>query len=161
MPHPETRRALRAAGVCAAFLAIALAASGAQAQIYKWVDAQGRTHYGEKPADGTPATPIAAPSPPSDPARANTPEKWKDMERDLRTRRLDKERAEEAQKQATTANTAERQRHCRAAEREIRILESQAPVFTRDAKGERVYATDEVRAKELKAWKQKYQEHCT
>ena len=26
---------------------------------------------------------------------------------------------------------------------------------------ERVYATDEVREKELKAWKQKYQEYCT
>lgn len=158
MPHPEARRALNR-GVAGLLLAALLPAGAAHAQIYKWVDSQGRTHYGEKPADGTPAKPIAPPTQPSEPARANTPAKWKEMERDLRTRRLDRERAEDAEKKA--AGSAERQRQCRAAEREIRILESQAPVFTRDAKGERVYATDEVRERELKAWKQKYQESCT
>jgi len=66
---------LRARHVCIAFmLASACAAAPfAQAQIYKWVDAQGRTHYGERPADaGTaPATrvkvsvspAVAAPAP--------------------------------------------------------------------------------------------------
>ncbi|MEO5691632.1 MAG: DUF4124 domain-containing protein [Usitatibacter sp.] len=159
MPDTEARRALSIRAGRAVLLAALLCGVDAQAQIYKWVDAQGRTHYGEKPADGTPATAIAAPSPPSEPARSNNPEKWKEMERDLRTRRLDKARAEEAQQKKQ--DSAERKRECANAQRQITILERQAPVYSRDAKGERVYASDEVREKELQAWKRAYQDNCS
>lgn len=157
MPDTEARRALISGVARAALMAAMLCGAGAQAQIYKWVDAQGRTHYGEKPVDGTPATAIAAPPPPSEPARSNNPEKWKELERDLRTRRLDKERAEDAQQKK---NSAERKRECAKAQRQITVLERQAPVFSRDARGERVYATDEERGRELQAWKRFWQENC-
>jgi len=157
MPDLEARRAVKCAA--AALVAAALAAATAQAQqIYKWVDAQGRTHYGEKPADGTPASPIAAPTPPSSPAQANNPEKWKDMERDLRTRRMDRERAEEAKN--SEANSAQRKRNCEDARGRIKMLEEPIPVYKRDSKGERVYFTDEQREVELRDQKRKYQENC-
>ena len=67
--------------------------AAASQPIYKWVDANGRTHYGEKPPEGVKATPVAAPTPPSSsaPAPADSPQRWKDAERVLREERLEKE----------------------------------------------------------------------
>ena len=42
------------------FLAAALASSLAGAQPYKWVDAQGRTHYGDRPPAEAKARPVTA-----------------------------------------------------------------------------------------------------
>jgi hypothetical protein len=143
-------------GLLLATLALAL---GAQAQqIYKWVDAQGRTHYGEKPVDGTPATTIAPPTPPSSPATTNNPEQWKEMERDLRQRRLDREFNEEAQRNQVSAG--QKKQNCEEARKQLRVLETQQPVFQRDSKGDRIYLPDDKRETELAKWKQRYQENC-
>ncbi len=42
------------------FLACALASPRARAQPYKWVDAQGRTHYGDRPPAEAKARPVTA-----------------------------------------------------------------------------------------------------
>lgn len=41
----------------AVLLILLLAAPAASAEVYQWVDQQGRVHYGDRPAPGVPATP--------------------------------------------------------------------------------------------------------
>jgi len=59
------------------FLVLAAAIAPASAQVYKWVDERGVTHYGERPPQGGKASEVpdrlgspggVAPKPPADPA---------------------------------------------------------------------------------------------
>ncbi len=60
-------------------LALGLAACGCGAQVYKWTDAQGRVHYGDRKdaADGKPTQQVklapVPPTPPAPPPNAETP----------------------------------------------------------------------------------------
>jgi hypothetical protein len=73
-------------------LALLLASAGAHGEIYKWVDADGRTHFSERKDDAGKARPLdlkAAPAPASRPAAA-APDYWQDQERLFRQREAER-----------------------------------------------------------------------
>ena len=122
--------------------ALALAALLAHAQVFKWVDEKGRTHYGERPPDGVKANEVAKPTPPSDPGRTREEPNWKAKARDVTKERRERENreAQDADREARTV--AERQQRCREARIVLDRLQNVQRLYKYDAKGERVYMTD-------------------
>lgn len=60
--------------ILAGTLLLALSSPAMAGKIYKWIDAQGTTHYGEQPPEGRPATSINPVVAPPRPAAAPAPE---------------------------------------------------------------------------------------
>ena len=156
MPHVAVGR-VAALVISAAFACPA----GAQA-IYKWVDENGRTHYGEKPPDDVKSKKIDAPTPPSSPqpAKADNPQRWKDSERALRQEREDKERKENASASKDARARAQRESRCREAKIGLDRLANVHHLYRYDAKGERQYLTDADREAETQQYKKLAQEYC-
>jgi len=80
-------------------LLLALAALPAQAQIYKWTDANGTVHYSDQPQEGQKTSALAAPAAPSSPSQDN----WRERERQSRANR---QRQELAERRADAAQQA-------------------------------------------------------
>jgi hypothetical protein len=138
---------------------LCLAALAAHGQVYKWVDEQGRTHYSETPppdkkdAKKVDTGPSAAPA-------AVPREDWKQKEMDFKRRNLEKQQAEDAagRKQAYEEN--QRRNRCLSAQRDLRILEMEAPIYHINEKGERVYLEDKNRPAEMARARREVDTHC-
>ena len=115
-------------------LLMALAAPAASAQVYKWVDENGRVHYGENPPPGSKPSavkpPVAAPNAPAHPQNLQS------QELDFRSRQI-KQKEDEA---AQARDAANRAAICSEAKERLAIAE-QAALF-RLEKGERVFLSD-------------------
>jgi len=86
-------------------LLLALAALSAQAQIYKWTDANGTVHYSDQPQDGQKSTALSTPAAPAPPSSSQ--DNWRERERQSRANR---QRQELAERRAEAAQQAEQQR---------------------------------------------------
>ncbi len=141
----------------AAVLFAALAAASAGAQVYKWVDDKGRTHYGEKPPDGVKATEVGVSSP-TGTVTAPQPnmQNVRERELELRNQRLDREQKEQARQR----EAAGREQRCAAARRQLSTLQEQIRVYDRNEKGERVYLEDRDRPAAIAAQQKKVDENC-
>lgn len=115
----------------------------AQAQVYKWVDEKGVTHYGERAPQGRKTQEVkdklASPAAPAG-AGASQPS-WQDQEAEFRGRRIQAEQAE-AKKQAQDTNL---RKACIQARDELAQLKNARRVYRLDDKGERVYQSDQDR----------------
>lgn len=115
-------------------LLLALAVPAADAQVFKWIDENGRVHYGEKPPPGSKSSAVKPPA-----ATPNVPTKPPDVqsqELDFRGRQI--KRNEDAARQAQ--ESADRAAACSNAKERLAIAE-QAVLF-RVEKGERVFFSD-------------------
>jgi len=119
----------------------------AAAQVYKWVDERGVTHYGERPPQGQQARPVET-TPPAKPAEPDTPpvkprasEDWQDKNIEFQRRRIQREQqTEREQKEAK-----QKQRRCILAKDDLRQMESVERLYDLNEKGERVYLDDAAR----------------
>jgi hypothetical protein len=133
-------------------LCVALPAS---AQLYKWVDSDGRVQYSDKPPPGNTKTeklsaPARAAAPAASEGKGATrkdaakagPKSTAEQEQAFRKRQLDaaKAKEEEGQKQAAAQERAENCRRAKAALSTLEIGGRQARI---DEKGERVYLDDQ------------------
>ena len=112
----------------------------AYAQVYKWVDEKGVTHYGERPPQGKKAREVEQrlgnPGPaPGNSARQN----WKDKDLEFRGRRIE---AEQAQAKQQRQEAADRQT-CNQARDRVAQMKTARRVYRLNEKGERVYQSDE------------------
>jgi hypothetical protein len=112
----------------------------AHAQIYKWVDEKGTTHYGEHPPRGTKARELeprmASPGPaPASSAQPN----WQEKELEFRARRIAAEQAETKQNQNEKANRLA----CNQARDGLTRLKMARRTYHLNEKGERVYQSEE------------------
>lgn len=141
-----------------AVLAVALALPAA-AELYKWVDEKGVTHYSETPPPDANAKRIELP--PAAPAtKPESPERWKERELELRKRRLEKERAEEDEKAGSERSAERRREICLRARRALDVLEPGRPVYRVNERGERVYIDDAQRAAETDKWRKEADSNC-
>lgn len=148
----------RLQAMLALILALVAASAVATGEVYKWQDAHGNVHYGDRPpATGVGSRSVSlppAPAPEADQAR-----------RRLKQRRLleafEAERNQRHQAAAEAAATKrERARDCENARRELARFERANIVYTSDASGARFYMDDEERlqaAANARAWLGK---HC-
>jgi hypothetical protein len=135
---------------------VALAASG---QVYKWVDEKGRTHYSETPPPDNKSAKKVDTGPAISPA-APAREDWKQKELDSRRRTLEKQQAEDASRRKEAQEEQVMKGRCRSAQRDLQILEMQAPIFHVNEKGEKVYLEDRERPAAIARARKEVQTYC-
>jgi hypothetical protein len=122
--------------ICAVLCA---GAPTAEAQVYRWVDKDGKVHYSDKKPKDAAAKEMAIQSQASDPEAAE-----KTMA-ELRAQNEGLDQTDAQRKQAAAdKEKADQQRaaQCKAAQSEAQLLRSVNRYFTVDHKGDRVYDTD-------------------
>jgi hypothetical protein len=136
------------------FAALALASGAAQAQIYKCVDAGGKTVYAQSPCPkGAKATTLDRASPPAapavsaaavkgEPAASAAPKTAAELEQAFRKRR--QEQGESEKKEADKlAQGREKDENCRSARGQLASLESGTRQARVNEQGERYFLEDE------------------
>ena len=137
---------------------VLLVAPGAQAQIYKWVDEKGQTHYEERPPDGKDtkdAKKMAAPMPSKEIAKPAGAD-WKQQEQDFKQRQLQRQQLDAADDR----KRAQREKACADARSDLEHQSLRARFYTTDDKGEKRYRTDDEQAAVVTAARRKVQELC-
>ena len=141
---PFSCRALFAVAACIAALIISQAIPAAG--VYRWVDEQGRVHYGDRPPSEKESTRIEIEAPPT-PAPG-------DGERREKTQRLldamESERDRDKQKAAQAeAEKARREQNCQRARQQAALYQQANALFRRGPDGERIYLSDDEREQGL------------
>jgi len=116
----------------------------AAAGVFKWVDEEGKVHYGDAPpAQGDAETVRTAP-PPSDEEVLRSRDRLDALRE--QTAVLNKAREErEKQKEAAEREEAQRKQRCLRAQTELGIAQFEGGVFHWDEQGNRVYMEDDER----------------
>ena len=133
------------------FLTCSLAIAAVHAEVYKWVDDQGKVHYSDAPPRGTAAKKIELP--------VTTPQQRENAQQRLKAF-LDQRKAQEAihnqersdKREAQAAKRWEKEERlgrCLAAQEQLDLLQLGRPVFDMDEKGQRVYLEDKDRPAEI------------
>lgn len=127
---------------CALLIVIACAlgsAGSASAQVYRWVDKDGKVHYSDKKPKDAPVKEMPIESQPSDPEAAEkTMAELRAANTDITT--TDAERKKVADEMANA--NADKERRCKSARADLELLKSVNRYFTVDDKGNRVYDND-------------------
>ncbi len=167
-------KSLRSAAACRPFLTamvlLGLCAGPACADVYKWVDAQGHTHYSDLPPDdgskakviGAPVSAAVRPAGGKDEAPSGMPDGSKGSASDVAAAAAAAKASSAAAevskagaggiKPGTVLNAEDpaaaqrRAENCVRARTELELLQSNNRVFTTDAKGMRNYVDDDSRA---------------
>ena len=135
-----------------------VAASGAHAQVYKCVDASGRTTYGQTPCPANSRSEAVshsvppAPSAPAGAAKADMPAASKsvaEQEQDFRKRLKEREEADKKE-QAKLADARVREQNCSTARQQMSMLESGMRQLRFGENGEQHYL-DEAQIESEKA----------
>lgn len=145
---------------------VALCAAPAAAQMYKWVDEKGVTHYSEKPPPGRKAQQMqSAPAAPSAPAAspAEAASTWSDKERDFKRRSIERDQDEQKKRKKESderQRVAMRREQCMEAQGDIAALNEQRPIYWINEKGEREYLKDGDRPEAMRRAKERVEAYC-
>jgi len=143
-------------------LLLALLASPAGADVYKWTDAQGKAHYGDQP----PSTPLAKPFDPktSKATEAQAGEARRKAADQAVHKRLEqvKAREEETRKQAADAEEARRKaENCQRARGNLEVLQRpNMRLTTVDSQGQARVLDAAARQVEMERASQAISENC-
>jgi hypothetical protein len=133
--------------------ALALVSGAAQAQVYKCIDANGRTVYSQSPCPKTSRSTTLernAPAPSSakeDAGKSVKPKTLADQEQEFRKRRRDQEETLKKEEEKL-AEIKGKEENCRNARAQFMTLNSGGRQMRMDEKGERYYLDDEQIARE-------------
>ena len=131
--------------------------SVAQAEVYKWKDAQGRTVISDTPQPNKKAT--AVPSATPDPADDGVVKTLDDQELEFKKRQEEREAAEKKQNEEAAAATRKAEA-CERSRRNLSMLESGTRIAQSNEKGEREYIDDQQRQAEISRVRRNIQENC-
>jgi hypothetical protein len=140
-------------------IGILLAPSLVAAQVYKWVDSNGVTHYGESPPAASKSREVklrdANPKSESAPQPANAGA-YKDRELEFRKRQAERERAESK----IADERGARERECRLIANDLNDLRSSGRIYDLNEKGERVWLSDTQRESSIAKREAEYNRRC-
>jgi Domain of unknown function (DUF4124) len=149
-------------------LAVAFAGT-ASAQLYKWVDNNGRVQYGDTPpGDASKVTRLRPPPAGSAPAPAATSEtaaKDKDKDKALTPEQAFKKRQQERQEAEQKAGKEraeadQKRAGCENAQAGLRQLQSGQRLSTVNSAGERVFIDDNERTRQLQRAQKSVDDWC-
>lgn len=127
----------------------------ALAQVYKWVDERGVTHYGERAPQGGKAKELEQrPAGPA-PGKAVQPN-WKEQDLEFRRRRIETGQTEAKDKQ----REASQSQACNQARDQLAQMRSARRLYRLDEKGERVFQSDDERHASIARLEQLLSERC-
>ncbi|HEX6795857.1 MAG TPA: DUF4124 domain-containing protein [Casimicrobiaceae bacterium] len=134
-------------------LVAATLATGAQAALYKWTDAQGHVVYSDQPPAGDVKTEQLRGAPP--PANPNAAKELAQREAEFRKRQDDAAKSE-AKAGKERSNTAQHADNCTQMRGELkRLTETQTPLYRYNESGERQMLGEDARNRErekIDAW---------
>ena len=160
---------MKAMPICLATLML-LAAGGAGAQMYKWIDKDGKVRYSDTPPVGTKTTTIKSPQSAGEaPAAGAAAAKDKDAnkgpmtaaekEQDFRKRQA--EAGKEAEKaEADRRAKADMNEACQRSREYLGTLQSGQRIVRSNPAGERYYLSDDQVAQEIAKAQQSMQAAC-
>jgi hypothetical protein len=123
-------------------LFLVAAAAPAFAQVYKWVDERGVTHYGERPPQGSKASEVpnrlASPAPGGGGAEANNPKDPSPEPGQVRPKDQDPRQAPGKAESRQDVEAAKRQQLCNQQRALLERLKQSPPSFTLNEKGEQI-----------------------
>ena len=148
------------------FLLTLVFAGAVHAQMYKWVDRDGKLRYGDTPPPGVKATPLkttqSGPSGPAAPASKDAkkgPMTPAEQERDYRKRQQEANKAGEKSDQQSQAQAAKKD-GCEQTKEYLRTLESGQRIARTNPSGERYYLDENQVAREIAKAQQSVQQAC-
>lgn len=133
----------------------------AGAQVYKWVDANGVTHYGERPPEKAKSKEVrlreATPRPSNEASGSSGyAATLKDREIEFRKRQALRERDETR----LAEEKAQRDQDCRVARGEMADLRATRRMYELNDRGERVFMSDAQRDAEVARREAEYNRRC-
>ncbi len=138
-----------------------LSATPVNAELFKWVDEQGKVHYSDQPASGKTKS-EATLEIPNRPATSTNPEaakSWQEKELEYKKRQASAAESEaKRQKEAQDAKT--KRDNCEKAKQNLSQLESIAPAYTYDEKTGRSYMDATQRAAAIEKARKAVTEWC-
>lgn len=134
-------------------LLLALSAPAVAGQVYKWVDAQGVTHFGAQPPQGQAATSINTAAPLAKPAAPKAAASF-DKEPDPEQKAIDQK-----VKQQVAAQEAERKKYCETVRTNLAQLENN-PRLRVEVDGETHRLKEEERQQRISDAKQAIADNC-
>ena len=155
-------------------LALLFAAGTANAQLYRWVDKDGKVRYGDTPPPGAKTSTIKAPPPGSPPPAAASkdskdgkdtkaakkgPMTAAEKEQDYRDRQEEAKKAAAKEEEEKRAKAA-RAEGCDRAKERLRTAQSGERIAKTNASGERYILDDQQVAQEIAAAQQSLQQAC-
>ncbi len=135
---------------------LALIASAEAADVYRWVDDNGRVHYSDQPHQNGERPMRVAPATPPD---ADLAQRQQRQRRLLQIYAEDRER-EEAAKRKQQAEQAERDRRCRYARRGVAHLEQGGVFYQSDDDGQRRYFSEQDIEARKSRWRSEVSKWC-
>lgn len=134
-------------------LLLALAPMLATAEIYRWTDAQGQVHFGQRPAAGAERVDVRPQVVERDEAT---------RQREQRSEKFFEARREERQVAGERAGQqrAQRERECQGLREELKVLQRGGRYFRTDATGERVYYSENEIEKARQQLASRIRERC-
>lgn len=134
-------------------LLLALSSSTMAAQVYKWVDAQGITHFSAQPPQGQTAQTLNTVTPPPKPVAAES-----DASENSESL-VDQEKIDRKVKQQVAEQEAERKRYCETLQTNLAQLQNN-PRIRVEENGEVRRLKEEERQSRIAETKQKIEENC-
>lgn len=135
-------------------LLLALSASAMASQVYKWVDAQGVTHFGSQPPQGQAATSVNTSAPPPKAAEQEQPAPTFESIADPEQAEFDKKA-----KQEVAAKQAELKKYCEDVRTNLAQLENNPRIRT-EVDGEMRRLSEEERQQRITEAKTAIAENC-
>ncbi|MBS7661954.1 DUF4124 domain-containing protein [Pseudomonas lalucatii] len=134
-------------------LLLALSATAMASQVYRWVDAQGVTHFGAQPPQGAQATTINTAAPPPKPAEAQAAPTFQSI--------ADPEQAaiDEKVKREVAAKEAERKQYCESIRTNLAQLQNN-PRVRIEVDGEVRRLSEEERQERIGAAQKSIADNC-
>lgn len=137
-------------------LLLAMSATAMASQVYKWVDAQGVTHFSAQPPQGQQATSVNTATPPPKPTPAEAPKAAPTFESIA-----DPEQAaiDEKVKQEVAAKEVERKKYCEDVRTNLSQLENN-PRVRMEVEGEIRRLSEEERQKRIAEAQKAIADNC-
>ncbi len=132
------------------------------AGVYKWVDENGRVHYGERPpTTATQTKPMNLKPSYISPAESRGQDSAKTSEQEQKKENDKQQQALHEAEQATAKKNKEiREHNCKVARTSLNVLTTGGRVFRTDDNGNRVYVSDEQRGGEIQDAREQVDEWC-
>ncbi|NJN39716.1 MAG: DUF4124 domain-containing protein [Gammaproteobacteria bacterium] len=156
---------MNSASLCITLLALACLAAPAQAQLYKWVDSNGRVQYSDrKPPDGkqsqeVKSTVSAVGSQPIGAGPSSEGKTAAEVDKELQKQRQELAKSQQKQQQSA-AEQKQKADSCSAAQRNLAGLQSGQRIARFDLNGEKSYLDDSGRARETELAQKQVDQYC-
>jgi hypothetical protein len=131
---------------CALLMAgLAMAASGAviASDIYKWTDAEGNVHFGDRPSGAATEQRLAISSNPTDPDRVSAIVQARNEARTTRKESEAASKAAEPTPEELRAAEAERKQKCTTYKERLQKFVTSRRLYREDENGERIYLDED------------------